>query len=236
MSKTTCGDFGGRNNRGRPCGRPAGMGTDREDGTCWQHPEVPRDQDLTARERRFADEWLKDMNAARAYRVIAEPGQSTTTGVATSQGHTMLHRPHVQRYISERLEAIFVDLEDQQRAVIARLFEIATGDLGTLMDGEWMRLRSLDDLPPGATRLVKRVKETKWGLDIQLHDPMGAIKLLGQYWDLFQETHKHVGADGGPIEYRDMSDDELKRRATVLQNRLAAVTASTNGKRNGRGG
>lgn len=225
----TCGDFGGQTKDGEPCSRPAGFGADAGEGPCYQHVQ----RQPTARERVFADEWLKDMNASRAFRVIAEPGSPPTPTTATSQGHDILHRPHVQRYIQNRLEAIFADLEDQQRAVIGRLFEIATGDLGTLMDGEWMRLRSLDDLPPGGTRLVKRIKETRHGLDIQLHDPMAAIKMLGQYWDLFTDRVEVTGRDGGPIEHREVTDDELRRRLSSVQNRVALLTGA---KASGNGG
>lgn len=32
-----CGDYGGTNREGEPCGQPAGWGTDFEDGKCRQH-------------------------------------------------------------------------------------------------------------------------------------------------------------------------------------------------------
>jgi len=36
--KQTCGDYGGKNQRtGEPCGRPAGWGTDQEEGRCKGH-------------------------------------------------------------------------------------------------------------------------------------------------------------------------------------------------------
>lgn len=39
-----------------------------------------------------------------------------------------------------------------------------------------------------------------------------------------------TGANGGPIEYRDLSDEELKARAARLHNRVAGAFPSTAGK------
>lgn len=241
----TCGDFGGEKPDGTPCGQVAGWGTDHDDGPCRNHLPAS-ERTLSPKEREFADTYIVELNGAEAYRRSYNPDATTTT--ATTEAHAILGRPHVQHYIRTRLDMLFGELEQQQRAVLRRLFDMAMADIGDLMQDEWLHLRRLDELPPGASRMVKRIKETKYGIDIQLHDPLAAIKLLGQYWDLFRETHVHTGADGGPIEYREVSDDELRRRAVAASNRVAALTggpatngaktngARANGKANGRPG
>jgi len=47
-SKKTCGDFGGKNTDGTPCGRAAGWGLKRKDGKC-------RDHSLGGRPRKISD-------------------------------------------------------------------------------------------------------------------------------------------------------------------------------------
>lgn len=44
---------------------------------------------------------------------------------------------------------------------------------------------------------------------------------------------EHSGPGGGPIQYEELSDDELMERASQLHNRLTALSASENGDRSG---
>lgn len=48
-----------------------------------------------------------------------------------------------------------------------------------------------------------------------------------------RHQHEHSGPDGGPIEFQELSDEELTKRARQLTNRVGALAAdgpSTNGK------
>lgn len=49
-----------------------------------------------------------------------------------------------------------------------------------------------------------------------------------------KQSHEHSGPEGGPIEYAEMSDDEVKQRSAQLRNRLIGLGANGsngNGKR-----
>jgi hypothetical protein len=62
------------------------------------------------------------------------------------------------------------------------------------------------------------------------NSPTGSIFWLKNHdWSDRQEL-EHTGRGGGPIEYRDMTDEEVQERAKQLRNRLLATGTSTNGK------
>lgn len=68
-----------------------------------------------------------------------------------------------------------------------------------------------------------RVDTRKWWLSKALP------KLYGD-----RVAMEHSGPNGGPIETRELSDDELKKRATELRNRLLATTPSNGTNGNGK--
>lgn len=63
-----------------------------------------------------------------------------------------------------------------------------------------------------------RVDTRKWLLSKLLPEDFGKKQRI-----------EHTGEGGGPVEYKDLSDDEIQKRATDLKNRVAAFTSSENG-------
>lgn len=63
----TCGDFGGTKVDGEPCGRPAGWGTDSDEGRCTDHPaEGPFSQIHHPKKRAFLAAYAESGNKTRA--------------------------------------------------------------------------------------------------------------------------------------------------------------------------
>lgn len=65
--------------------------------------------------------------------------------------------------------------------------------------------------------LIKKFKDsTTTGIEIELHDPVRALELLGRHHKLFINVTELTGKDGAPIEVKDARSrllDRLARRA-----------------------
>lgn len=103
----------------------------------------------------------------------------------------------------------------QAHALFDQTLEIADdGTNDTYVDGDGNDVVDHDVLQ----RSRLRVDTRKWYLSKVLP------KVYGD-----KVAMEHSGPGGGPIETRDLSDDELKARSAQLRNRLLATTPHTNG-------
>jgi phage terminase small subunit len=66
----------------------------------------------------------------------------------------------------------------------------------------------------GKLHLVKKYKDSPTtGLEIELHDPVRALELLGRHHKLFITVTELTGKDGAPIEVKDARSRLLERLA-----------------------
>jgi hypothetical protein len=95
---------------------------------------------------------------------------------------------------------------------------------------------AVKDAVAEAREFVLDVAEAKLMQAVEAGEPYAicfTLKCLGKARG-YVETQRHelTGKDGGPIETREMSDEELIERAKLSTNRVAAL--SPNGQRNGK--
>ena len=57
------------------------------------------------------------------------------------------------------------------------------------------------DLSPSARLLYAGAKQTQHGLEVRMHDQIGATRDLGKHLGLFKEKVELTGKDGGPVEH-----------------------------------
>ena len=53
----------------------------------------------------------------------------------------------------------------------------------------------------GKLHLIKKLKETKFGLEIELHDAASARELLGKHYKLWGDKLTLENADGSPVKF-----------------------------------
>lgn len=169
--------------------------------------------ELTARQMRFCEEYLVDLNATQA---AIRAGYSAKT--AHASGPRMLENVRVQAKISELQAARSERTEITQDAVLERLAQIAFSkgsrffkltkdgepyvDLrdATEADLDLLREVQVEDFVDGRgedARLVRKVK-------IKLADPMPALNLIAQH--LGMVVKRLAGADGGPVKVEATPD------------------------------
>ncbi len=182
---------------------------------------------LTDKKELFAREYLKDLNGTQA---AIRAGYSAKT--AQEQASRLLSNVMVQARISElkaeRNEEIGVDAA----YVLKRLVEIDQMDVLDIMKDD-MSLKLVSDWPASWRRylsgfdiaemfegrgddreMVGILKKIKWP------DKVKNLELLGKHVTVqaFKEqvSNEHTGKNGGPIEYADITEEELDERLKEL--------------------
>ena len=176
---------------------------------------------LTDKQELFAREYLKDLNATQA---AIRAGYSEKT--AQVQSSRLLSNAMVQDRIaelkSERNEEVGIDAA----YVLRRLVEIDQMDVLDILlpNGE---LKPIKDWPKTWRTTLSGMDVTEMPGDvpgflkkIKWPDKVKNLELLGKHVvvQAFKENVKneHTGPNGGPIQYTDLSEEELEERLKEL--------------------
>ena len=146
---------------------------------------IVADKKLTAKQQRFCDEYLIDLNATQA---AIRAGYSKKT--AYSIGNENLNKPELKKYIEERMEEKEKSLIADQDEVLKYLTSVLRGE----GQEEMVVVEGQGDGYSRAT-VVSR--------DICPKDRMKAAELLGKRYSLFKDSVKLdvtpvvIGGDDG---------------------------------------
>lgn len=153
---------------------------------------------LTALERGFADQWLIDHNASRAYRHIHPDASPQTYGTA---GQRVKRRPHVWSYICARMGEMSSEAGFTGMDVLREDARIAFSDIRELFSPEGSVVAP-QDLPDEIASAVASVEITEKVIraDDQEHierkykyklsDKGAALKRLGEYAKIYGRDPK----------------------------------------------
>lgn len=213
----TCGDFGGRNTDGSPCGRRV------DGGLCYQHADVAQ---LVEKEARFVEEYLVDLNAAAA---AARAGYSERS--AAQIGWDLLQRPRVQESLREAMAARARRTEITADRVLLELARVAFADVRSVAQVTKHGVRAVptEEWPEDDALAVAEVGDTKHGVRVKMHSKLSALDKIARHLGLFSDRLEVTGRNGGPIEVAEFSDAELRKRATELANRIAVFEGAVPG-------
>ncbi|OQC08303.1 MAG: Terminase small subunit [Candidatus Cloacimonetes bacterium ADurb.Bin088] len=186
---------------------------------------------LTAKQANFADEYLVDFNAVRAYRA-AYPGckSDNTAGV---EGHRLLKNPKIADYIQKRMQDRQVRTEITQDRVLREYAKLGFFDPRKLFngDGSPVPIQDLDDDTAAAIACldVLEVYEgtgadrvfTGYIKKYKIANKIGALDSMAKHLGLFIDRQEVSGPDGGPIHMKisrtaAMTDEELESAREAL--------------------
>jgi len=134
---------------------------------------------MTNAQRRFADEYLIDCNATRAYRAVYPKCKKDET--AAVSGNRLLKNIEVKTYINEQLDKI----SDEKVADAKEITEYLTSVLRGRSSAEIVVIESKGD----GHSLAKHVKKAP-----DERERLKAAELLGKRYGLFKETLAVSGA------------------------------------------
>ncbi|QBL97905.1 terminase small subunit [Exiguobacterium phage vB_EauM-23] len=139
---------------------------------------------LTAKQKRFCDEYLVDLNATQA---AIRAGYSEKT--AKEIGCENLTKPHIRDYIDARLNEKERSLIASQEDVLRTLTNILSGDeMGSVLRGVGKGAQVIDEAPPTNTEKIR------------------AAEILGKYYKLFTDRQE-IEVKGAVQFIDDIGDD-----------------------------
>ena len=148
---------------------------------------------LTPKQKAFADEYLVDLNATRAYKAVYKNIKSENTAVVN--GSKLLRNTKVANYLQlkmdERAKATQITAERTLRA-INNLAEASITDVVTLTTEEdgtiKMQIADFAKLPENIKKAIQSIKQGKDGtIEIKMHDKLKALELQAKHLGMFNE-------------------------------------------------
>lgn len=146
---------------------------------------------MTEKQKIFADEYLIDLNATRAYRVAYPNVKKDDT--AAVNGSKLLRNTKVAEYIQERMQECQQRTEVTQDRVVQELAAIAFAkatDYVTIKSNgpaAVVMIKSTDDLTDEQVRAIAGIKEGTNGIEIKLNGKEKALELLGRHLGMWND-------------------------------------------------
>lgn len=185
---------------------------------------------LTAKQQRFCDEYLIDLNATQA---AIRAGYSLKT--ARAQGQRMLTNVDIQTYISELIKKREERTEITQDSVLRELALIAfakasdyakvvekdamievDGNMVPVLDedGNPVKYRTVepiltDELTEDQKKAIAVIKKGRDGFEIKPYSKIQALELLGKHLGMF--TEKVEVKNTTPNAFEGLTTEELKK-------------------------
>jgi phage terminase small subunit len=188
------------------------------------YPKIEREVSpmaLTEKQKIFADEYLIDLNATRAYKAAYPKVVKDET--AAQAGSRMLRNVKVAEYIRERMREREKRTEITQDRVLQELARLGFFDIRKLFDdsGKPLDITDLDnetaaciaglevmDVYEGTgddRKFVGYVKKYK------LSDKIKALELLGRHLGMFKDKMEVLGQIDTSNPYAGLTTEELKK-------------------------
>ena len=161
---------------------------------------------MTEKQKIFADEYLIDLNATRAYKVAYPSVKKNET--AAQAGSRMLRNVKVAAYIQERMEERQKRTEITQDRVLQELAAIAFAKATDYAEikNECVRIRDTAELDEQQIRALAGIEEGKFGIKVKLNDKEKALELLGRHLGMFKDKVEVSGLE-----------DEKKKLGDILE-------------------
>ena len=142
---------------------------------------------MTEKQKIFADEYLIDLNATRAYRKAYPNCKKYSSADAAAR--KLLGNTRIQKYISARMEERQKRTEVTQDRVLQELAYIAFArvtDYATVRN-DVVKIKNTDELTEEQIRAISGIKEGKFGIELKLNDKEKALELLGRHLGMWND-------------------------------------------------
>lgn len=176
---------------------------------------------MTNKQRLFADEYLIDLNATRAYKAVYKT--CTKDETARVNGSKLLTNTNVSAYITERMKAREKRTEITQDRVLSELYKIGTADIKDFLTYKTEKsvvghddngdpifdYRMIIDMMDSDEVDTSAIQEVSIGKDgtfkFKLYDKQKSLELLGRHLGSFNDSLK---IDGNLVIIKGESDLE----------------------------
>ena len=142
---------------------------------------------MTEKQKIFADEYLIDLNATRAYRKAYPNCKKDSSADAAAR--KLLGNTRIQKYISARMEERQKRTEVTQDRVLQELAYIAFARVTNYatVRNDVVKIKNTDELTEEQIRAISGIKEGKFGIELKLNDKEKALELLGRHLGMWND-------------------------------------------------
>lgn len=168
---------------------------------------------LTEKQKRFADEYLIDLNATRAYKEAYTSCKKEET--ARVNGSKLLTNTNVKAYIDDKIKNRSERTEITQDMVVKELAKIAFANIKDFVAVEVVendrivKVKPTSQISADKVGAIAGIKQGTNGIEVKLNDKMKALELLGRHLGMFADKLELSGKVSNP--FAGLSTDELKR-------------------------
>lgn len=170
---------------------------------------------LTAKQRRFCEEYLIDLNATQA---AIRAGYSPKT--ARFIANENLTKPYIQKRIQNQMEERSKRTNVTQDMVVQELAKIGFSDITDYLKvkNNHVEIFDTDNIPREKLAAIAEIKESNYGLSIRLYDKIRALELLGRHLGMFKDRVEVTADVNNPFE--GLTTEELKALINGFSNTL----------------
>ena len=193
--------------------------------------EVGPEYFLNERQKRFINEYIKDLNGTRAYRKVYQCKNDETAAVNASK---LLSNPKAKEYLEIRLKEREKRLEITQDKVLKELAKIGFANITNFADvvdipytvdkkdeegnviGEetkyykGLRLYNTEDITEDELAALQEIKEGKHGITVKMHDKVRALEQIGRHLGMFNDK-LDISGNVDLTAISDMTTDEIRK-------------------------
>lgn len=193
--------------------------------------EVGPEYFLNERQKRFINEYIKDLNGTRAYRKVYQCKNDETAAVNASK---LLSNPKAKEYLEMKLKDREKRLEITQDKVLKELAKIGFANITNFTDvvdipytvdkkdkegnviGEetkyykGLRLYNTEDITEDELAALQEIKEGKQGITVKMHDKVRALEQIGRHLGMFNDK-LDISGNVDLTAISNMTTEEIKK-------------------------
>jgi phage terminase small subunit len=168
-------------------------------------PKEPKKKlNITPREKKFCQEYIKDFNATRAAETAGYKEKSKGASIR-HQAYSLTSKTHLRSYINELIEQQENQVSMNRIEILTRLAQIATGTIKDVFNDKGEV--DISSLSEEAAILIKKIKQTvsydRNGnpietVTVELYDRIKALELLGKCSGMFHDK-AGIGDQARPV-------------------------------------
>lgn len=151
---------------------------------------------LTPKQKIFADEYLIDLNATRAYKEAYPKVRKDES--ARVNGSKLLTNTNVAAYIEKRMKDREQRTEITQDMVLQELAKIGFAKITDFVsiEGPLVRIKETAAMPQDKLGVIAGIKEGANGIEIKLNDKEKALELIGRHLGMWNDKLDVKGVEG----------------------------------------
>ncbi len=175
---------------------------------------------LTAMQRMFALEYIICKNGTEAARRAGYKGDDNVLAVTA---YDNLRNPKIVAFIEER----FAEHAMRANEVIERLSDQARADMGDFIDVKhnWVSIDLEKAKQQNKLHLIKKVKQGKYGIELELYDAQAAQRTLAQHHGLLK-TEVNINFAPELLErFADLAKQAQISASQLFEDMMNAIAA-----------